>query len=241
MRQLFLIAILFFSGFLNSQNKRSANEPQAASFSTCQVTLAGSSSYAATITNGIVQDVNGHKWALPHFVTTPKGGKITVTATSITPGAITALPGQIKVIVNPTAGWTSVTNRSPATPGQSMEAQCQQALRRTTDHLFAFEALHGCYDDCFQPLIPVYSNGKIDVYVDQRSLDRAIAFRLSNGNFAAHLYFVFLDESTRQQAIANICENFRTSTSCPDKLKQELKYVLMNVGYSVSSKLAALC
>ena len=165
MRQVFLILILFFPGFLNCQNKRPANEPQAASFSTCQVTLTGSSHYAAIVTNGIVKDVNGHEWALPRSVTIPKGGKITVTATSIAPGAITALPGQINIMVTPTAGWISVTNRSPATPGQSMEAQCQKALRETTDRLFAFEGLYGngCDNDCFQPLIPVYSDGKIDV------------------------------------------------------------------------------
>jgi len=166
-------------------------------------------------------------------VTIPKGGKITVTATSLTPGAITALPGQINFMVTPTLGWTSVTNRSPATPGQSMEAQCQHALRRTTDHLFAFEGLYGngCLDDCFQPLIPVYSDGKIDVYVDQHSLDQAIAFRLSNGNFATHLYFVFRDESKRQQAIASICGGYsKNPSSCGDRLKG-LKYVLMDVGY----------
>lgn len=236
MRQLFLIVILFFSGLLDAQTRGPANEPQAASFSTCQVTLKGSPRYAATITKGIVRDVNGNKWALPPVVTIPKGGKggkITVTATSVTPGAITAGLGQIDIIETPTAGWISVTNSSPATPGQSVEARCQQALRAATVHLFAFEGLYGngCDNDCFQPLVPVYSDGKIDVYVDQRSLDEAIRFRVGNGNFSAHLYFVYRDESTRQEAIGSICtESSRPRKTCVDKLK-DLKYVLMDVGY----------
>lgn len=233
MWQLVLIVVLFFSGLLNAQTKGTSNESQAAEFSTCQVTLTGSPRYTATISKGVVRDVNGNKWMLPPSVTIPKGGKIAVTATAVTAGAITALPGQINIIETPTAGWISVVNKSAAIPGQSTEARCQQALGRTTDHLFAFEGFYvnGCDNDCFQRLIPVYSNGEIDVFVDQRSLDQAIAFHLRNGNFGAHLYFVYRDESARQRAIASICAGRSANApSCMDKLKA-LKYVLMDVDY----------
>jgi len=230
MQRLFPIIILFFSGFLNAQTQEPTNEPPSL-FSTCQVTLTGAPgvAYEATVTKGEIQDVNGNKWALPPLVTIPKGGKITVTAVSMTPGPITVLPGQIRTIVTPTAGWISVTNNSPATPGHSIEAQCEQALRRTTDKLFAFAEVHGIL--AFRRLIPVYSDGKIDVYVSQGTLDEAVSFK-NNYNFDAQLYFVYRDEPTRQQAIASIRKNNRSVRG--DKLK-ELKYVVMDVQYFKSS------
>jgi hypothetical protein len=225
-----ILLFLFPSAFLNGQDRPSPDEPQNSSFSTCQVTLRGSPNYPAVITKGVVQDANGHQWTLPVVVRIPKGGKVTVTATSITPGAITALPGQINMIVNPTAGWTAVTNTSSATPGRPMEAKCREALQQTKAPSFAYEGLYlsgGCLN-CFTRLIPVYSNGRIDVYMDKRSLDEAVGFRISI-NFGAHLYFVYRDESARQQAIASI-ERHRPTAQRDDKL-QELKYVLMDVDY----------
>ncbi len=229
MQRLFLIVILSVPGFLSAQAAQRINESQPSLFSTCQVTLAPAYriEYQATVRNGVVEDVNGHKWALPPLVTIPKDGKITVTATSVTPGPIIALPGEIRIIVNPQAGWRAVTNNSPATPGRSIEAQCQQALRRTTDNLFAFQKVEGCYSDCFKRLIPIYSDGKIDVYVNQGSLDEAVSFK-NYTNFSAQLYFVYRDEATRQQAIASVQKN--NPDVVADKLK-ELKYAVMEVEY----------
>jgi len=108
---------------------------QAASYSTCDVTLTGTS--AATITNGKVQDEAGNLWALPTPITlqatgSPVGStyELTVTATCETAGAVIALAGDINVIVTPTAGWTSVTNASAATVGQDAETDAELRTRQ---------------------------------------------------------------------------------------------------------------
>jgi uncharacterized phage protein gp47/JayE len=108
---------------------------QAASYSTCDVTLTGTS--AATITNGKVQDEAGNLWALPTPITLQAAGspvgstyELTVTATCETAGAVIALAGDINVIVTPTAGWTSVTNASAATVGQDAETDAELRTRQ---------------------------------------------------------------------------------------------------------------
>lgn len=58
-----------------------------------------------------------------------------------------------------------------------------------------------------EPLTLIYSNGKIDVYVDQQTVKEAVNSPLSNENFRAHLYFVYKDESERRDAIKKIKEH----------------------------------
>ncbi len=94
-----------------------------ATSSLCAVTLTGVP--GTTVNNGIVIDVNGNKWDLPSVVTIGGGGTSTVTATCEKTGAVNALVGQINAIVTPTAGWTSVTNSSPAVVGQPIETDAQ--------------------------------------------------------------------------------------------------------------------
>jgi uncharacterized phage protein gp47/JayE len=89
-------------------------------FSTATVTLTGTA--FAVISNGVVADSNGKLWSLPASVTLGAGGSASVTATCQTRGAITALAGQLTVIMTPTSGWTSVTNASAASPGQPEES-----------------------------------------------------------------------------------------------------------------------
>lgn len=99
----------------------------AATHSTCDVTLVGSS--AITITNGQVKDQAGNIWDLPTPITLQAVGSppgvsymLTVTATCQTPGAVVALVDDINIIVSPRAGWISVTNLSPAAVGQDAES-----------------------------------------------------------------------------------------------------------------------
>ena len=93
---------------------------KAASYSTCEVSLTGTS--GTVITNGVVQDISGYKWDLPASVTIGGGGTVSVTATCETLGAITAMIGDLSIISTPTAGWISVTNAGAATPGQPVES-----------------------------------------------------------------------------------------------------------------------
>ena len=108
---------------------------QAASYSTCDVTLTGTTS--ATIINGVIMDQAGYKWSLPTPITLQASGSpvgstytLTVTATCQTIGAITALAGDLSTIDTPTAGWISVTNASAAVAGQPVETDSQLRERQ---------------------------------------------------------------------------------------------------------------
>jgi uncharacterized phage protein gp47/JayE len=108
---------------------------QAASYSTCDVILTGTTS--STIVNGVILDQAGNSWSLPTPITLQASGSpigstytLVVTATCQTIGAITALPGDLNTISTPTAGWTSVTNTTAATAGQPVETDSQLRARQ---------------------------------------------------------------------------------------------------------------
>ncbi|WP_205683726.1 hypothetical protein [Cupriavidus malaysiensis] len=84
------------------------------------------------ITNGVTQDANGNKWALPTAVTIPPSGTITVTATCQTAGAVQAGVGAVNQIATPTLGWQSVTNASAAQAGEPVETDSQLKARQAT-------------------------------------------------------------------------------------------------------------
>lgn len=100
-----------------------------ASNSTANVKIVGQ--VGTLITNGVAQDALGNKWALPASVVIPGAGEITVTATAVTPGAITAPAGSINKIATPTLGWQSVTNLTAATPGAPVESDAILRRRQT--------------------------------------------------------------------------------------------------------------
>lgn len=101
---------------------------QSSSFSTADLTIVGVA--GTQITNGLVADDNGNKWALPASVTVPLAGSITVTATCIVPGAVAAGVGTITRISTPTYGWQTVTNPAAATPGQPVEKDAALRVRQ---------------------------------------------------------------------------------------------------------------
>lgn len=101
---------------------------QPAVYSTCYVTLTGAA--AATITNGIVGDVNGYKWSLTSPVILDGSGQATALATCQTSGPIAAGTGQINKIMTPTLGWTSVTNAAAATVGSNVESDASLRSRQ---------------------------------------------------------------------------------------------------------------
>lgn len=83
-----------------------------------------------TITNGKVEDTNGNQWALPNEVTIPPAGTITVTATAVEVGAVTAAAGSVTKKVTPTAGWQTVNNVDAASPGQPIESDAELRARQ---------------------------------------------------------------------------------------------------------------
>ena len=101
---------------------------QEATPSLCQVTLTGTP--LTIVYNGVVRDDNNNLWTLPTPTTIGSLGTVTVTATCQTLGAITALAGQLTTIETPTAGWTSVTNATAATPGLAEETDAELRARQ---------------------------------------------------------------------------------------------------------------
>lgn len=92
------------------------------------VTITGQA--GTTITAGVVGDLEGNQWLLPTSVTIPPGGTLLVTATAKEVGAIQAVIGSVTKIVTPTAGWQSVTNLTPASPGQPVESDAELRARQ---------------------------------------------------------------------------------------------------------------
>jgi hypothetical protein len=69
-------------------------------------------------------------------------------------------------------------------------------------------------------LISVYSNGKVDVYTDQKVIDWFVHAASYSGNFSGPLYFAFRDETMRESIIEKIRNNrptyFNRNMTCPD-------------------------
>jgi uncharacterized phage protein gp47/JayE len=99
-----------------------------ATFSTASLTVGGTP--GTTITAGVAEDVNGYYWNLPTTVYIPIGGSVNVSATCTTPGVVVAEAGQINIISQTdTAGWLTVTNVSPSTPGVAVESDSELRAR----------------------------------------------------------------------------------------------------------------
>lgn len=94
--------------------------------STAPVRVTGTAGVA--ILNGLVQDSARNSWALPATVNIPLAGFIDVTATCATAGAVTAITGDISLIITPQLGWISAVNTGPAVPGAPVESDA--ALRQ---------------------------------------------------------------------------------------------------------------
>ena len=100
---------------------------EAATYSTALVTLTGTP--GTIITNGTVRDVNGNYWNLGSPATIGSGGTVIIQATAQQTGNITANPGDISLIITPTAGWTQVTNATAASTGLPVESDANYRAR----------------------------------------------------------------------------------------------------------------
>lgn len=87
--------------------------------STVDLTITGTA--GTLIPAGVVADAFGNNWALPANVVIPGGGSVVATATCQSQGNITAAPGTVTQITNPTLGWQGATNAASAVPGAPVE------------------------------------------------------------------------------------------------------------------------
>lgn len=98
--------------------------------STALLTISGAA--GTTITGGVVSDANGNLWSLPSPITISTSGTISVSATCQTAGQISANTNTIKTPAGGfTAGWTSVTNSSPAVVGTPVETDSGLRARQS--------------------------------------------------------------------------------------------------------------
>lgn len=102
---------------------------RAATYSTADLLIIGTA--GTVIANGQAEDTLSQKWNLPASVTIPPGGSITVTATAVDIGAITAAANTINKIATPTLGWQSVDNVAAATVGDPVETDAELRRRQT--------------------------------------------------------------------------------------------------------------
>jgi uncharacterized phage protein gp47/JayE len=103
---------------------------QVATNSTADVRIVGQ--IGTVITDGQVEDNFARKWDLPASVTIPAGGEITVTATAVDLGAISAAANTLTKIATPTLGWQTVTNLAAATEGAPVESDAALRIRQAT-------------------------------------------------------------------------------------------------------------
>lgn len=113
---------------LDSLVKLNGISRKEATYSTCVVTLTGV--VGTVINSGMVGDINGKKWDLPVVVTIGSGGTVDVVVTCQELGVITALAGNLSIILTPTSGWTSVTNAGAAAVGQAIETDAALKVRQ---------------------------------------------------------------------------------------------------------------
>lgn len=98
-------------------------------FSTVDVDVVGVA--GTEITNGMIGDADGNKWALPAYVLIPSSGSVTVTATSAVEGTIIAAAGSVNKIKTPVYGWQTVTNPLAAVPGAPVESDAALRVRQS--------------------------------------------------------------------------------------------------------------
>lgn len=117
------------SGALTSNVKINGITRRAATYSTVDLTLAGTA--GAEIHDGSVKDANGITWLLPALVVMDVDGTANVTATCATPGAVAALPGTVTQIATPTRGWSAAINLSAAMVGAAAETDAELRIRQS--------------------------------------------------------------------------------------------------------------
>lgn len=112
--------------------------------STADVAIVGT--YGTPLTNALAQDTLQQKWSIPDLVI-PVSGTITVTATAVDAGAITAQANTITDIFTPTQGWQTITNPAEATVGAPVESDAQlrnrQVISTANPSLTVFEGTLG--------------------------------------------------------------------------------------------------
>jgi uncharacterized phage protein gp47/JayE len=102
---------------------------EGATNSTTIVALVGTTGTVIPVNQNQVADPNGNIWTVPAGTIIPLAGTIDVTATSVTSGAITAVPGAWSIFTQ-VLGWNTVTNTTNATVGTAVEEDAELRQRQ---------------------------------------------------------------------------------------------------------------
>ncbi len=158
---------------------------QAATYSTCDVTITGTA--GTIIANGTVKDADGaYTWALPASVTIPSSNSITVTATCTTAGAISAAIGALTKIGTPTLGWISVTNAVAASPGTAQESDAKLRQRQSRSTALGatspMETLAAAIEDVAGVTRVTYDENTTDATNDNGTPSHSVALVVEGGD-----------------------------------------------------------
>lgn len=98
-----------------------------ATYSTVDLVITGEA--GTVIQDCLAEDTLGQKWAVP-TTTIPPACTITVTATSVTIGAVACVANSVTKIATPTLGWLTVNNPLAAKPGVPIETDYELRQRQ---------------------------------------------------------------------------------------------------------------
>ena len=101
-----------------------------ATASTVSLTVTGTSGTLIETGSLIATSDTADEFSTDEDVTIPIGGSITVSASSVNTGPISALSGTLTVINTPVTGWATVTNLSNALEGTNKESNVEFRARR---------------------------------------------------------------------------------------------------------------
>lgn len=122
----------------------------------------------------------------------------------------------VMALCSATALGQASPKSKPTTTPRHNEAKCISDAANSIPSKVLNQYNNSGTDD----LTRVYSDGKVDVYTDQKVIDWFIHAASYAGDFSGPLYFAFHDETMRQSLIKKIRDNrptyFNRNMTCPD-------------------------
>lgn len=148
---------------LSSQVKINGLQRLVPSQSSADVVLIGQA--GTVIPAGAVRDDFGNLWDLEPGLTIPASGELRTRATAREAGQLLAAPHTLTRIATQIAGWQSVTNPDPASPGDPLESDARLRLRQhRSTALPAITPISGIY----ATLANIVGAGRVEVYENDK-------------------------------------------------------------------------
>lgn len=163
------------------------------------VTLTVNGTFNTVIPAGSLVNDNagGVNWSTLTEVIIPVGETITVEAQAVEVGAIVGLAGTLTNIVNPIAGWNSVTNNADAQEGRNTETDAELRTRR---NLSTAQQSQNMIDSIFPAIANLDGVEKVRVYendtnaIDPNGIPAYSVYAVVQGGLNSEIARVIYDE-----------------------------------------------